>query len=316
MVQDNSLIGTYDNIKKILNSHSIAVQNYELINYGLQFNISTSNWSGKLRIYQSKKTGLKVDYSQLSGDISLEVKNLIEDKKIDSVSTDNQQIKEFGYPIIGTDESGKGDYFGSLVIAGVYLDEKTAKKLVANGIRDSKKLSDSRNLELAQIIKHECKGHFAIIEISPERYNQLYEQFRKESKNLNVMLAWGHAKAIEELLTSIDCKLAIIDQFADENTILQKLQERGKQLNLILRHKAEENPAVAAASILARARYLEGLSKLSKVHDIYLPKGASEDVIKSANVFIEKYGIASLPKIAKIHFRITNKLLNNEESRL
>lgn len=316
MAQDNSLIETYGIIKKILNSHSIAVQNYELINYGLQFNISTSNWSGKLRIYQSKKTGLKVDYSQLSGDNSLEIKKLIEYKKNDSLSTDNLQIKELGYPIIGTDESGKGDYFGSLVIAGVYLDEKTAKKLVAYGVRDSKKLSDSRNLELAQIIKQECRGHFAIIEISPERYNQLYEQFRKEGKNLNVMLAWGHAKAIEELLTRVDCNLAIIDQFADENTILQKLQERGKQLNLVLRHKAEENPAVAAASILARARYLDGLSKLSKVHNIYLPKGASEDVTRSAKVFIEKYGIASLPKIAKIHFRITNRLLNNTEPSL
>jgi ribonuclease HIII len=303
------LLKTYEDIKKILNPHNIVIHDYELINYGLQFNISTSNWSGKLRIYQSKKTGLKVDYSLLSRDNASEIRNLIEGKNINTVSN-NLQNEELGYPIIGTDESGKGDYFGPLVIAGVYLDEATAKKLVTYGIRDSKKLSDSRNLELAQIIKEVCKGDFVIIEISPERYNKLYEQFRKEGKNLNVMLAWGHAKAIEELLTNVDCQLAIIDQFADEKVVLQKLQQRGRKLNLIQRHKAEENLAVAAASILARARFLERLSALSKLHNIKIPKGASEEVIKCAEEFIKKYGITSLPKIAKIHFKITDKLLN------
>ena len=82
-------------------------------------------------------------------------------------------------------------------------------------------------------------------------------------KNLNTLLAWGHAKAIEELLSKVECNTAIADQFADERFILSKLQEKGKKLNLIQMHKAEENIAVAAASILARARFLQKLSKLS-----------------------------------------------------
>ena len=143
-----------------------------------------------------------------------------------------------------------------------------------------------------------------------KKYNDLYEQFKKEKKNLNTLLAWGHAKAIEEILSKVDCKVAIADQFADESFILGKLQEKGKKLKLIQMNKAEQNIAVAAASIPARARFLEKLSKLSNEYKIDLPKGSSQTVIEKAKKVVDMYGKEILRKVAKLHFKTTTAVVN------
>lgn len=314
--QENKLLNLYEKIKSILQVENINVSYYQLIDYGLQFFVSTIDWSGKIRIYQNKKGILKIDYSQLGkGENANKIQTLIEGKNTQPNSKEllnkNEDI-ELGFPIIGTDESGKGDYFGPLVSAGVYVDEQTSKYLLMLGVKDSKELSDSKNLELAKEIARICNGRFAVIEISPEKYNMLYEQFKKENKNLNTILAWGHAKALEEVLSNIDCKVAIADQFADESFILSKLQEKGKRLKLIQMHKAEQHIAVAAASILARARFLTKLSKLSNEYNINLPKGASQAVIESAKKFIDMHGKDALRKIAKLHFKTTDEIFRNQ----
>ena len=310
MEQKNRLLETYKHIKATLKSNNFNVSDHKEIAYGVQFAVSALNWSGTIRIYQNKKGILKIDYSQLKGGVNAtKIQSLIESKMISSDSAkSNKKGVELGLPIIGTDESGKGDYFGPLVSAGVHVDEQSATDLIACGVKDSKKLSDNKNLELAHEIAKVCKGRFAIIEISPEKYNDLYEQFKKEKKNLNTLLAWGHAKAIEEILSKVDCEVAIADQFADERFILGKLQEKGKKLRLIQMHKAEQNLAVAAASILARARFLKKLSKLSNEYKIDLPKGASQTVIKSAKKFVDMHGKESLRKVAKLHFKTTNEV--------
>ena len=311
MEQKNRLLETYIHIKSTLKSNNFNVSDYKEIAYGVQFTVSALNWSGIIRIYQNKKGILKIDYSQLKDGVnSIKIQTLIEGKGISSDSKkSNKKHDTLGLPIIGTDESGKGDYFGPLVSAGVYVDEQSAKALIACGVKDSKKLSDSKNLELAQEVAKICKGRFAIIEISPEKYNNLYEQFKKEKKNLNTLLAWGHAKAIEEILSKVDCKVAIADQFADESFVLGKLQEKGKKVKLIQMHKAEQNIAVAAASILARARFLGKLSKLSNKYKINLPKGASQTVIESGKKIGTTYGEEALRKVAKLHFKTTNEIL-------
>ncbi len=312
MEQGNRPLEVYKNIKSVLEVDNINVSDYELIDYGLQFNVSILDWSGIIRIYENKKGILKIDYSQLKGGVNaIKIQTLIEGKKaISNLKNSDKNDVELGFPIIGTDESGKGDYFGPLVSAAVYVDERSAKDLIEYGIKDSKKLSDGKNLELAQEVAKICKGRFAIIEISPEKYNDLYEQFKKEKKNLNTLLAWGHAKAIEEILSKVDCKVAIADQFADESFILGKLQEKGKKLKLIQMHKAEHNIAVAAASILARARFLEKLSKLSNEYKIDLPKGASQTVIENAKKVVDMYGKETLRKVAKLHFKTTTAVVN------
>ncbi len=312
MDKANEVIDVYRSIKSTLQAENIDVSDYKLIDYGLQFTISIRDWSGIIRVYQNKKGVLKIDYSQLTSGANVrKIQTLIEGKKISSDFKDSNKKdvdQELGFPIIGTDESGKGDYFGPLVSAGVYVDEQTAKDLVVCGVRDSKNLSDMENLRLAQEIAKICKCRFAIIEISPERYNLLYEQFKKEKKNLNTLLAWGHAKAIEEILSKVDCEVAIADQFADERFILGKLQEKGKKLRLIQMHKAEQNIAVAAASILARARFLKKLSKLSNEYKIDLSKGASQTVIENAKKIVDVHGKYSLRKVAKLHFKTTNEV--------
>ena len=312
MEPGNELLKTYENIKLILKTGDVEVSDYQLIDYGLQFTVSIPDWSGMIRIYQNKKGILKIDYSQLKGGVdAIKVQTLIEGKRvISNLKNSDKNDVELGFPIIGTDESGKGDYFGPLVSAGVYVDERSAKALIACGIKDSKKLSDSKNLELAREVAKICKGHFAVVEISPQKYNELYAQFEKENKNLNTLLAWGHAKAIEEILAKVTCEIAIADQFADESFILGKLQERGKGIRLIQMHKAEQNIAVAAASVLARARFLVKLSKLSEEYSIDLPKGASHAVVENAKKFVDVHGRENLRKVAKLHFRITIKVLN------
>lgn len=217
--------------------------------------------------------------------------------------------EEIPFPHIGTDESGKGDYFGPMVVAGVWLDESAAVRLEATGVKDSKLLSDNRCQELAAEIRMICNGKFIEVEMPPERYNELYDQFKKEGKNLNHLLAWGHARAIESLLEKNPCSYAVADQFGNERFILSKLMEKGKKLRLIQTPKAERFTAVAAASVLARDRFLSRIEKLSREYGIPLPKGASDLVIQPALDILKKSGVDELKKIAKLHHKTTQKIL-------
>jgi ribonuclease HIII len=213
------------------------------------------------------------------------------------------------FPSIGTDESGKGDFFGPLVCAGVYVDETSAEVLQSMGVRDSKRLTDRRCRELATGIKATSRSLYSVVEIGPARYNELYEQFRREGKNLNTLLAWAHARVLENLLTRIDCSRAVTDQFADPRFVQAKLQEHGKKIELIQMPRAEVHVAVAAASILARARFLERLEELSAQFGMTLPKGASPAVILAGQALVKRFGQGVLRQVAKLHFKTTLQVL-------
>ena len=205
---------------------------------------------------------------------------------------------------IGIDESGKGDYFGPLVIAAVFVDATTQGELRLMEVRDSKKISDGRVLEMALDIKTICPH--SVIAIGPQKYNELYVKI----KNLNRLLAWGHAKALETLLEQgISCERAISDQFGNERLILNALQEKGQKIALEQRPKAESDLAVAAASILARAEFLIRLKRLSGEVGTTLPKGASPAVELAAKMVIKKYGQERLGSVAKLHFKTTTAVL-------
>jgi len=204
---------------------------------------------------------------------------------------------------IGSDESGKGDYFGPLVIAAAFVTPEIEPDLKLMEVRDSKKISDGRVLELARDLRQVCKH--SIVAIGPQRYNELYEKIR----NLNKLLAWGHARALENLLEQVNCDLAIADQFGDERFILNALLEKGKRIRLVQRPKAEEDLAVAAASILARAEFLTRLRRLSDEVGTSLPKGASPSVELAARMVVKKHGRERLSTIAKMHFKTTLAVL-------
>ena len=208
---------------------------------------------------------------------------------------------------LGTDESGKGDYFGPLVVAGVFLPEDQEKVLLELGVKDSKRFSDNRVRELAGLIK---KGYtHSIVAIGPEKYNSLYIKLR----NLNRILAWAHSRAIENILEEVNCKLAITDQFGDKAFVLNALMKRGKSIELIQKPKAEEDLAVAAASILARAEFLKRLYFLSQDIGIDLPKGSSSLVEEAGLKLVKLNKVQILDKVAKKHFKLTRRILASLE---
>jgi ribonuclease HIII len=198
------------------------------------------------------------------------------------------------------DESGKGDYFGPLVIAACYVGPEHLAEL--DGVKDSKKLTDPIALRLADQIKAACPH--SIVAIGPAKYNELYSKF----KNLNKLLGWGHAQAIQNVLEKQASELAISDQFGDPSYIRWLLQQKGLSVRLESVVRAEADIAVAAASILARAEFLRRLKRLSQEFGIDLPKGATS-VIDPAKRFVAKHGSAALSNVAKLHFKTTQQVL-------
>ena len=250
-------------------------------------------------IFQARGDGYTASFYK-SGKFVIQGKNTdkILEKYFSMPSKKQDCLLDVPYPHIGIDESGKGYFFGPLVIAGAYLDEADAKKLQEAGVCDSKKLTDKKILELEAEIKNIAV--FDVITINPKKYNELYSSFR----NLNRLLAWGHSSVLENLLKKTDAKVAISDKFASsENVILSALKEKGKTIKLIQQTKAEADTAVAAASVLARAEFVKRISFISSQYEINLPKGASDTVLNQAKKFSERYGREELKNVAKIHFK-------------
>ena len=226
---------------------------------------------------------------------------------------ETQKTSTSGSPIpkdtsyMGSDESGKGDYFGPLVIAGVAVTPETEKLLETMGVMDSKKLKDKQIGALATQIRTQLDASaISIVEISPKRYNELYQTFKSRGQNLNHLLAWGHATVIENLLEQGNpCTWAVADQFGSEHYIKQQLKPKGKTIHLHQQHRAEAITAVAAASILARDRFVQKLQKLSADAGSPLPPGASAAVKTAARQLVLSKGASYLGQVAKLHFKTT-----------
>ena len=212
-------------------------------------------------------------------------------------------------PHFGVDESGKGDFFGPLVIAGVYVDHGIARKLLDAGVQDSKRIgSDARIRALAQLIRKTASGLIETVLIGPQKYNELYEKFG----NLNKLLGWGHARVIENLLAKKpDCPRALSDQFADARVIEQSLLRHGRKIDIKQRTKAESDIAVAAASILAREAFINWLERRGKELGLRLERGASANVKETAKKVVEMSGPGALREVAKVHFRTANEVAPN-----
>ena len=215
---------------------------------------------------------------------------------------------EMFQPHIGVDESGKGDFFGPLVIAGVYVDGEVARRLRDIGAVDSKRISsDERIFKIAADIRSIPGLAWEVIAINPGRYNELYSKFG----NLNRLLAWGHARVIENLLERVPgCQRAISDQFANPAVLQRAMQTRGREIELVQRTKAESDPAVAAASILAREAFVRWLKSEGQKFGQEFPKGVSEGVKKTAANLVEKHGSDVLLTLCKMHFRTSSEVIS------
>jgi ribonuclease HIII len=206
---------------------------------------------------------------------------------------------------VGTDESGKGDYFGPLVVAGVYCDEAIEKALLSMGVKDSKMSSDYQNLALAEEIAALLgPPRYEIDVVAPSRYNVLYDG----AGNLNKLLADRHALVIDALLSKVECGFALVDQFGPERWIESALAKRGRKVELLQIPRAESDPAVAAASILARAAFLTELREGGDKLGISLPKGASSSAEAAGRRVIQAFGPDKLREVAKLHFKNTERL--------
>jgi ribonuclease HIII len=263
-------------------------------------------------IFSAKKKGITCVLYQ-SG------KLLIQGKEKDSfiefyIEPEILQNFNYSYPEInvdftsriGVDEAGKGDFFGPLCIAGVYANKADIQKLLDMGVADSKKLSDKKIIKLAPDIK---KMSHTIIRLFPQKYNELYSKFR----NLNSLLGWAHATTITDLQGKTGSAKAIIDQFASKDVVLNALSKKDVTIELVQRHRGEEDVVVAAASILARHSFLEGMDILSQDISFTLPKGASSLVIDAGVKLLHKGGISLLDKVSKTHFKTRQDILNKME---
>jgi ribonuclease HIII len=292
-----------DRYIRILKNETVSVSEPIKNEYSYQVFINDEKDKISLHVFYGKK-GNKI---VLQGNKDLKLYKKVHDLIFgESLISDYKIEMEPNYQYIGTDESGKGDYFGPLVIAGVYLTPEVGKFLRTLGIRDSKELSDYQIKQLATQIKKNNEIIFDVVLITPEKYNQLYEKMG----NLNRLMGWAHARVIENLLGKCDAGEVISDKFGNEKLILDALQEKGRAINLKQVTKAEKFTAVAAASILARDVVVKWFSSQSRKYKLDIPKGSSTDVEKFAKGFLEKYGEELMRKVVKIHFKTSQKVFN------
>jgi len=200
--------------------------------------------------------------------------------------------------LIGSDEAGKGDYFGPLVVVAVRADPAERAELARSGVADSKTLSDERIRVLAPAL--EGRYAFASEVLDPPDYNREHPRF----KSLNPLLAELHARCIRRLAQP--GALVLVDKFADERLVAGRLKDVDVELHQ--RTRAEREPVVAAASVIARNLFLEGLKRLSEEAGVDLHKGAGEPTDRSAREFVRLHGREGLVRVAKLHFKNTQKI--------
>lgn len=275
---------------------------------GLQdqgFEISTPPYT----IFMGKKKGVSCALYQ-SGKLTVQGKEMdafieffLEPEILGTFTHTHQEVLIDKRGRIGIDESGKGDFFGPLCIAGVYAEGDAIGRLKSLGVRDSKGISDDTILKLGKKIRADFAHH--VVKINPLKYNELYNQFG----NLNTLLAWGHSVAIEQLVIQTQCRDVIIDQFAAERVVITALKRKKLEVNLTQRHRAEEDLVVAAASILAREAFLLGLAKIGERFSTKLPKGASSMTIQAGKKLVREFGEDALKETAKLHFKTLDAIL-------
>lgn len=289
--------------KKITEILPISQEKY--INYGYQMVVEFCGAKATVNVYNGKK-GLNIvcrGDSALQEKIRslLQIPNVAGDKNLNA---DNNQVMQTHEGLwAGSDESGKGDFFGSLVVAAVVVDNTTADKLYKAGVKDCKLLTDKKILELEDIIKNNVVD-CSVLELKPNVYNLRYAQVVAQGGKLNQLLGLGHIAALTQVLErNSECHSVLIDQFTTSTVNIRTLKQRFPSCDIKQQPKAESNLAVAAASVLARARFLRTMTELSKqAGEITLPKGGSAQATDCARRLAKKYGKDELRNYVKLHF--------------
>ena len=292
------------------------------VNYGKQITASKGDSKAVLTIYNGKK-GIKMVWGGKDTPFLQEAKECL---GISTTATSKPKTsikipEGSGQPSIllsklpsfngiwaGSDESGKGDFFGPLVVAAVLLEEKSAQELIAVGVRDCKDLTDKKIMELAKVIEG-LINTYVVFALTPEMYNFRYSQMKAEGHNLNNLLAKGHVAVLTKVISMNEkCQSVLVDRFAVHNTIEEDLHKTYPKVTVVQRPRAEEDIAVAAASVLARAKFLEIMEDLSKTAGRELPKGGGIQATECAKEILKEQGKEALNKLVKVHFANYQKL--------
>ena len=276
-----------------------AVSEEKDIAYGHQFKVVQGSEKVVLTAYDGKK-GRRLVWGGATSELQNALQAAVEGKTVSFLAEENTEWQGMW---AGSDESGKGDFFGPLVVAAVIVDDTTAAKLQAAGVKDCKMLSDKKVLQLEDVIKENVVDS-VVLELKPHIYNMRYEQVKAEGDNLNQLLGYGHVAALSQVLEKhLDCKGALIDQFTKSNVIIKSLQAKFPAMKFKQQPKAESDLAVAAASVLARAKFLRSMDELAVLAgEDELPKGGGDLATECAKRIAAKLGKEELRKFVKIHF--------------
>ncbi len=285
--------------RRLLKAGEYEFSEIEEKNYNYEFTVTRGKDKIKVLVYFGKKGLRTVFQGNETSALFQKVKEILSDEL--SFDFGKEEINE-PESYAGTDESGKGDFFGPLVVAAVFVDSSTKFELKKIGVQDSKNLSDFQIGNVARQIKAMLPEKYSIISIHPKRYNELYARYG----NLNKLLNWAHSKAILELSKKTDFDTVITDKFTRKAmNFHDELLE--KKINFIQQTKAEAYTAVAAASILARDNFNFWFEK-NKFAGKPFPKGASEATLTTAKKLSAELGKEKLNEYVKIHFKTFKKL--------
>ena len=219
-------------------------------------------------------------------------------KRVTNAILEREEVYDY---ILGSDETGKGEWYGPLVVVATALSAEDILNLRKMGVRDSKTIKKTKLMEIAEELKKMSFERQSIV-LRPRKYNDLYSKFQRENKNLNDMMAWAHSAVIQDLLGKIQFKNAkvVIDKFDFEKTHYRLEKVDKTNLKIIQKSGAESETAVAAASIIAKYIFEKEVDKLNRKYNIDLRKSKPEDMKPDL-----------LPEVGKIHFKNVKKCLKD-----
>ncbi|MCD4651854.1 MAG: ribonuclease HIII [Candidatus Cloacimonetes bacterium] len=265
------------------------------INYGIRLMLEKENSSCGVTFYYSKKKGLSWIIDKKKGS-TLHVKLAV------FIATLFQPRLHNWKTWCGTDESGKGDVFGPLVTCGFVVEESIIPDLLTIGVKDSKRCTAEQIESIARELHRSYRERIEVVTLQPEKYNDLYNSFRNQGKKLNELLTWMHSRAIVSLRERMPFEGALVDQFAKNIRFNNAIKDTNK-IQIKAATKAESDPAVAAASILARYHFLQGIKRISTKFGMKFPRGAGAGIAEAGDEFLQHWPRERMKEVAKLHFK-------------
>lgn len=288
-------------LEKRLKQYDIIIEKKQDIQYGQQWKVVYNGQSATINTYHGKK-GFRVVVQAKNEKLRLKLEELMDLRPIYT----NGFMEGTVTPIpasIGCDESGKGDVFGPLAAAAVYLRAEDMAIVQSWGAKDSKLLSDEQIKTIAELFLAQYPRQYQQTCLSPAQYNYLYDQYRAKGENLNHLLADIHFQNIKGLYDRFQERHIIVDQFGPERLMKERVASLAENLSLLQMPQAEIHISVAMASVLARYFFVCGMTKLTEKYKLDFPKGAGLHTNKFIKEFVSQYGKQELINVGKLHFK-------------